>query len=214
MRNLMRIVISTSIVAGLSAGALADDKAKPAPPTPPAKPTPPPTPPKKDDKPAPPPTTPPAAQMPTPPAEVATMVKAMTGTWKCTGKVFMPGGEMPIKSTMKTRFALDKFWSQSSYAETKKKGYKFEAYRTFDGKKWHDITIDNMGGHSITSSDGPKDGKTVWTGTAADPMMGEHMVKHTEEPVGTTGKEMHVFGEYSMDKGKTWTKGYDASCKK
>jgi hypothetical protein len=213
MRNFLRIVISMSIVAGFSAGAVAQP-AKPAPPTPPTKPTPPPTPPKKDDKPAPP--APPTAQpaMPTPPAEVAAMVKANTGTWKCTGKVFMPGApEMEIKATMKTKFALDNFYAQMSFAETKKKGYKFESYRTFDGKKWHEITVDNMGGSAVSSSDGPKDGKTMWAGNARDPMMGEHMVKEYEE-AGATPKEMKVWGEYSMDKGKTWTKGYEASCKK
>jgi len=212
MRNLMKIVISMSIVLGLAVGASAQP-AKPAPPPPP--------PVKKDEKkapPTPPPTTPapPAAPaMPTASAEVAALVKANTGTWKCTGKAMMPDGtSMDMKATMKAKFALDKFWAQMSFAETKKNGYKFESYRTFDGKKWHDVTIDNMGGHSVTTSDGPKDGKTVWAGTSRDPMMGEHMVKHTEEPVGTTGKELKVYGDYSMDKGKTWTKGYEAVCKK
>jgi hypothetical protein len=187
----------------------------------PAKPAPPPPPPvKKDEKKAPPPppeTPPPAAQpaMPTPSAEVAAAVKANTGTWKCTGKVMMPDGtSMDMKATMKAKFALDRFWAQMSFAETKKNGYKFESYRTFDGKKWHDITVDNMGGSSVSSSDGPKDGKTTWTGTSRDPMMGEHQVKHHEEAVGTTGKEMKVWGEYSMDKGKTWKTGYEAVCKK
>lgn len=194
MRNLMRSLISMSIVAALAAGANAQP-AKPAPPPPP------------------PPTAPPA--MPTPSAEVAAMVKANTGTWKCIGKAMMPdGSSVDMKATMKAKFALDKFWAQMSFAETKKNGYKFESYRTFDGKKWHDVTVDNMGGSGVTWSDGPKDGKTMWQGTARDPMMGEHMVKHYEEAVGTTGKELKVWGEYSTDKGKTWAKGYEATCKK
>lgn len=214
MRNLMKIMISMSIVAGLAVGTSAQP-AKPAPPPPPVK---------KDEKkapPPPPPTTPappapPAAQpaMPTASAEVAAFVKANTGTWKCTGKTMMPDGTaMDIKATMKTKFALDKFWAQMSFAETKKNGYKFEAYRTFDGKKWHSLSVDSMGGSEQTSTDGPKDGKLVWSGTSRG-MMGDHLVRHTEEAVGTTGKEMKVWGEYSMDKGKTWAKGYDAVCKK
>ncbi|HUQ01286.1 MAG TPA: hypothetical protein VM261_02270 [Kofleriaceae bacterium] len=212
----MKLVISMSIVAGLGAVAAAQP-AKPAPPPPPAekkapppaKPTPPPAPPVTQPAP------PAAPAMPAPSAEVAAVVKANTGTWKCTGKAMMPDGTaMDMKATMKAKFALDKFWAQMSFAETKKNGYKFESYRTFDGKKWHDITVDNMGGHSVSTSDGPKDGKTTWTGVSRDPMMGEHAVKHHEEAVGTTGKEMKVWGEYSMDKGKTWTKGYEAACKK
>lgn len=213
MRNLMRIAISMSITAGLAVGASAQP-AKPAPPPPP--------PAKKDEKKAPPPpppqpAPPPTAQpaMPTPPAEVAALVKAATGTWKCAGKAFMPdGNSFDMKATMKTKFALDKFWAQMSFNETKKNGFKFEGYRTFDGKKWHGVNVNNMGGTEVTWSDGPKDGKTVWQGTARDPMMGEHMVKHYEEPVGTAGKEMKVWGEWSTDKGKTWAKGYEATCKK
>jgi len=210
MRNLMRIAISMSIIAGFAGAAVAQPK--PAPPTPPTKPTPP-TPPVKAPPPAPP-TPPTAPAMPTPSAEVAAFVKANTGTWKCTGKTMMPDGtSMDIKATMKTKFALDKFWANMTFAETKKNGYKFEAYRTFDGKKWHSISADNMGGSDMTSSDGPKDGKIVWSGSSRS-SMGDTLVRHTEEAVGTTGKEMKVYGEYSMDKGKTWAKGYDAVCKK
>lgn len=205
MRNLMRIMLSTSLVAGLAAGAVAQ----------PAKPAPPPA--KTDSKPAPPPTTvkpePPAAMTPpAPSAEVAAYVKANAGAWKCTGKMFMPDGSAAdMKATIKTKFALDKFWAQISFAETKKNGFKFEAYRTFDGKKWHSVMTDNWGSQEVSWSDGPKDGKTVWQATSRS-AMGEAKGRHHEELLNP--KEMKMWGEYSMDKGKTWMKAYEASCKK
>jgi hypothetical protein len=220
MRNLMQIVISMSIVAGLGTVAAAQP-AKPVPPPPPAeKKAPPPakpptTPPAKPTPPTPaPPVTQPATPpaMPTPPAEVAAFVKANTGTWKCTGKTFMPDGtSMDMKATMKTKFALDNFWAQTTFAETKKKGYKFESYRTFDGKKWHGVMTDNMGGQEVSWSDGPKENKVTWEATSRS-MMGDAKSRHYEEMAGP--KELKMWGEYSMDKGKTYTKMYEATCKK
>src|SRR5687768_1513275 len=104
MHNFIRIAITLSMVGGLTGAALAgDDKA--------AKPAPPPA-----DK------APPAAmQPPKAPVEVGAAVKAAAGTWKCQGSAFAPDGTaMPMKATMKTKVALDGFWAQTSFAETKR----------------------------------------------------------------------------------------------
>jgi hypothetical protein len=125
--------------------------------------------------------------------------------------VFAPDGSaQPMKATMKTKVALDNFWAQTTFAETKKGGYKFESYRTFDGKKWHGVMVDNMGGSEVSTSDGPKENKVVWESMSRGPM-GEAKSRHHEEMVG---KELKMWGEWSMDKGKTWVKGYEATCKK
>lgn len=233
MRNCVRMMISISVVAGLASAALAgDDKAKPAPapaakpaPAPAARPAPAPAPPVKPGpgvKPAPvppgkdaakpaPPAPPAPPVMPTASPEVAAAVKAWTGTWKCNGQAFMPDGSAaPMKATLKTKFALDKFWAQTSFSELKKNGYKFESYRTFDGKKWHSVMVDNMGAQEVTWSEGPKEGKSTWEGSSRS-FMGDTKVRHFEE---AAGKEMKMWGEFSMDKGKTWTKGYEATCKR
>ena len=214
MRKFIRIAITMSMLAGLAGTAVAgDDKAKAPTPAPAAvkAPTPAPT----GGKPAPAPTpTPapaadkaaPAAQMapPAPPAEIAAAAKAMAGTWKCNGSMMMPDGtSAPMKATMKTKIALDKFWAQTSFAETKKNGFKFESYRTFDGKKWHGVQVDNMGGQEVSWSDGPKENKTVWETTSRS-AMGEAKARHYEEVVG---KEIKMWGEYSMDKGKNVRQG-------
>lgn len=210
MRNYIRIAFTMSLLAGFAGSAVAgDDKAKaPTPaakaPTPAAKPAP--APPAGDKAQAP-------MQMPTAPAEVAAAVKAMAGTWRCQGSTFMPDGTAtPIKATMKTKIALDKFWAQVSFVETgKKNGYKFESYRTFDGKKWHGLMVDNMGGSEVSTSDGPKENKVIWEGSGRS-AMGEAKARHHEELL--SAREVKMWGEWSMDKGKTWVKGYDATCKK
>jgi hypothetical protein len=100
---------------------------------------------------------------------------------------------------------------QTTFTETaKKQGYKFESYRTFDGKKWHGLMVDNMGGSEVSMSDGPKENHVMWEGTGRS-SMGEAKSRHHEE---MAGKELKMWGEWSMDKGKTWVKGYEATCKK
>jgi hypothetical protein len=229
MRKFVQTTLVFSMVAGLACAAAAQDKpaAKPAPtpaapkpavpaaPTPtaikPATPTPAPgVKPAPTDK-APTQPQPPVMGAPKAPVEIADYVKAATGTWRCTGKTFMPDGtSMDMKATMKAKFSLDKFWAQTSYAELKKNGYKFESFRTFDGKKWHSVMMDNWGGQEVGTSDGPKEGKVVWE-VMSRSAMGDGRGRHYEEMVG---KEMKMWGEYSMDKGKTWAKAYEASCKK
>ncbi|HVK74337.1 MAG TPA: hypothetical protein VM734_13495 [Kofleriaceae bacterium] len=215
--------------------AKADPKAPPAPPAKPdaAKPVAAPTPVKADAaKPAPTPTPVKAdpkvpvvaekaakpAELPVPvaPTELADAGKALAGTWKCKGQGFAPDGTAaPMAATMKLKLdtTLDKFWIRGNFAETgKKKGaYKFENFTTFDpaSKKWTRVMVDNMGGVETMTSDGPKDGKTTWEGTSRS-SMGTGKARHYEE---TAGKEVKMWGEWSVD-GKTWTKGYEAVCKK
>lgn len=174
--------------------------AKPATPAPAAKPA---IPPAKDAKPMGP---------PAPPAELAAMFKSMQGNWKCIGKAMTPGGEMPMTATFKSKMDLDKWWIMSSFAETGRKGgYKFSAYTGYDGKVWSRVMVDNMGGASRVETAGPKDNKLTWEGTNWS-MMGTIKVRDHEEMVSP--KEQKMWGEMSMDNGKTWTKGYESTCKK
>jgi hypothetical protein len=181
--------------------------AKPAPPTPTAP---------AQSKPAvmPQPPAAPAPMVPATPApEIAALGKASAGTWKCKGSMMMPTGQsMPLVSKMSTKLDLNGFWLKTSYAEAGKSGFKFDSMTTFNTatKTWHRMMASNMGSFETTSSEGPKDGKAVWTGTS-NSAMGEAMARHYEE---TVGKEFKMWGEYSQDKGKTWMKAYEASCTK
>jgi len=239
MRKL-RTTIAMVAMMGLATGvALAQTPPKPATPAPapakPATPAPAPTPPKADPAKGAPGTPPkpadkapatdanakkePApAEMPAPkpPQEVLDATKASTGTWRCKGTVWMPDGtSRPTAGTIKNKADLDKFWIQMSFAETgpAKVKYKFTAYRTFDtaSKKWTEVSVDNMGGYSVSTSDGPKDNVIAWEGTAHG--MGMTMKSKGNETL-VSAKEIKMAGQASMDGGKTWVNSYDVDCKK
>lgn len=193
---------------------------KPAP-APAAKPVPAPNPaPAKDAKPtagapavAPTKAEPPA--MPKPPAEIATVLKSLQGTWRCTGT--MPGEDgqpVAMKSTNKTKADLDGWWIQDTYDGTMGKAkFKFVAYTTYDAgsKKWRRLFVDNMGGQMIGTSDGLKDGKLDFNLDSMGPMGSSQFRDHTEI---VDAKNYKAWGEISTDKGKKWDKVYEMTCKK
>lgn len=188
MKNFARISLSLVTLAGLAGLAIAGDGDAKVPP-------------------------PPAATMPKPPADITAVAKVMTGTWKCTGTaVGMDGKEAPAKGTFKNKSDLDGWWITSSFTETKKGGYKFTSFSSFDEKtrKWTKSMFDNMGGRETTESTGMKDNKVLWTGSASGPM-GAMQSRHTEDIVSP--KEVKMSGEFSAD-GKAWMKAYDMVCKK
>jgi hypothetical protein len=152
------------------------------------------------------------AAMPKAPAELTTVAKAMNGTWKCTGTAMdmAAGKEVPTKATIKNKADLDGWWIVSTFAETKKGGFKFTQLTSFDGTKWSRTMFDNMGGKETAESTGIKDQKMVWEGSSTS-SMGTMKSRHTEEVKGP--KEVHMSGEYSQD-GKAWMKAYDVTCKK
>ena len=208
MTKVTQIALVLSLV-GMSGSAMAgDDKKAPAP-APADKKAPPPAPADKKAPPA------PAMVMPKVPQEVTDMLKGATGTFKCTGKDFMPDGTAAdMTATMNMKADLDGFWVHESFAaKMGKDTYKFEAYMTYDAgmKKWRRVQVDNMGGQS--------------TGMAAMTGMKMDMDMDSYGPMGNgkfrdhyDGSDMkagaHSWGEASMDGGKTFTKVYDMVCKK
>lgn len=194
MNKLTRISLSVFAVAALAGVALAGpgDKTNPPPTT--------------GDK-------TPTAAAPKPPEQVTTAAKAMTGTWKCTGQAMdMATNKMgPTKATIKSKADLDGWWITTSFAETKKGGFKFTEMSSFDGTKWTRDMFDNMGGHETATSTGMTDNKMAWEGTSTS-AMGSAKSRHNEEV--KSAKEVHMTGEYSMDGGKTYNQVYDLTCKK
>lgn len=150
--------------------------------------------------------------MPTAPTEVAAMAKT-AGNLRCTGLGFSPMGEMKMVATVKNKLDLDKWWLHTSFAETGGTKFKFEAFTTYDAasKKWTRVMVDNFGSHEVSTSDGVKDNKIVWEGTTKS-AMGTMAGRHHEDM--TNPKETKMWGEYSMDKGKTYMKAYEMTCKR
>jgi hypothetical protein len=155
---------------------------------------------------------PPVPAMPPAPAEIAAMAKA-AGNWRCTGISMNPAGEMKLVATIKNKLDMDKWWVRTSFAETGGGKFKFESFTTYDAasKKWHRVMVDNMGGQETGTSDGAKDGKAQWD-TSSRSVMGSAIARHYEDM--TNPKELKMWGEYSTDKGKSWMKAYDATCKR
>lgn len=154
--------------------------------------------------------------MPGPAPEIAAMAKEVGGTWKCTGKMMMPdGSEQPAKATITNKLnkGLGGFWIDTTFVQPGKNGFAFNAYTTYNtsAKTWHRVHVDSMGGQEVTTSEGPKDNKVLWSGTATG-MMGTASSRHYEEMLGK--KEVKMWGEYSMDKGKSWMKAYEVTCKR
>jgi len=164
-----------------------------------------------------------AMEMPKPPKEVDDLLKQTSGTWKCTGQAFMDasGKAMDTKAVVTNRADLDKWFMATNFTATMgKETYKFTGYTTFNEteKKWYRVMVDNMGSIETNTSAGATAGKMVWEGESrmSNPMgMPSNVMKsrHTEE-FNDKDKTLHMFGEASMDNGKTWMKAYDATCKK
>ena len=210
MKTFSSVVIATLTMVGMATA-----QPKPADPKAPAAPAKgaPATPAKADSKAAPPAVAPMAA--PTPAPEIKEMLKSMSGTWKCTGQATMSMDPMgPMKATMKSKADLDGFWVQDTFEATMgKTKFKFTSFTTFDSasKKWRRVMVDNMGSQQIGTSDGLKDGKMTFN---MDTMGGGMSMMFKDSMDMTDPKNVKASGEMSMDKGKTWNKVYEMSCKK
>jgi hypothetical protein len=70
-----------------------------------------------------------------------------------------------------------------------------------------------MGAWGWSSSSGPAaDGKTTWEGETN--MMGMKMKTREFETWVTPNKEIKIWGEASMDNGKSWQPTFEMTCKK
>lgn len=151
-----------------------------------------------------------------PPQEIADMAKMATGTWKCKGQGMDHTMKMAdMTATMKMKSELNGWWMHGSFdAKMGKEPFAFESYTTIDpnSKKMHRVMVEVGGGYSTGDSDGMKDNKVEWMLTTHS-AMGEGMFKDHED-LSDMKAGGHFWGEMSMDKGKTWTKVYDMTCKK
>jgi hypothetical protein len=151
------------------------------------------------------------------PAEIAAMAKHMAGTWRCKGQGVGPDMKMTdMTGTMRAgKLDMENWWIHDTFDSTMAKSkYHFDSYTTFDPttKKWHRVMIETGGGYSQGDSSGMEGGKLDWELTARGPM-GEALFRdHLDASDPKTG--VKVWGEASMDKGKSWTKVYEMSCKK
>jgi hypothetical protein len=152
------------------------------------------------------------------PTEIADMAKQMTGTLKCKGQAL--GHDMKTMVDMAGTFKggkleSDNWWVHETYDSAMgKEKYHFDSYVTYDAgsKKWHRVMIETGGGYSTGDSSGMTGGKLDWDMTSNSPM-GQAMFRdHIDASDAKAG--VKTWGEFSIDKGKTWTKVYEQTCKK
>jgi hypothetical protein len=151
-----------------------------------------------------------------PPAELADMAKAASGTWHCKGQGMdhtMKMADMTGTFTMK--LDVDNWWMHGSFSSKMgKEPFHFESFTTFDpaAKKWKRVMVESGGGWSSGESAGLKDGKIDWD-LGMHSAMGDAMFRDHEDMTDAKAG-VKMWGEFSMDKGKTWTKVYEMACKK
>jgi len=163
-----------------------------------------------------------SAEKPAPPKPSPLLTQAFkdaSGTWSCTGSMDnpqAPGTQVKTKSEMKIAPVADGFayagaWKAEKNAAmpTGAKGtmqWGFDASRN----KLVEIGFDNMGSTWQGTSDGEKDGKTVWTEEGV--MMGQPMKSRTT--VTRKGpKEITILTEVESKPG-AWQKLGEDNCKK
>ena len=151
-----------------------------------------------------------------PPAELAAMAKMTSGTWTCKGQGMDHTQKMvDMTATMKMKLDVANWWMHATFeSKMGKEPFQFESFTTFDptSKKWKRVMVESGGGWSTGESDGMKDNKVDWNLTSHS-MMGEVMFRDHED-MSDQKAGVKQWGEFSMDKGKTWTKVYELTCKK
>lgn len=163
------------------------------------------------------PATPAKVEMPKPPAEIAAAAKAMA-RMTCKGTGMSPADMQmaDVTGTATAKTDLDGWWIRQDLTMKVGKGkamttMKMTRFMTYDAKaaKWKVIDLDNSGGTDVGSAD-MKDGKFEMQADMTSPM-GAGMFKDHGDM--SDKKNIKMWGEMSMDKGKTWNKVYEVTCK-
>jgi uncharacterized protein DUF1579 len=134
------------------------------------------------------------------------------GSVKCTGKTYASpfGPEHATRLSMTSKPELDGFWivargAEQKTAENPNPGKFVGAYGYDSGKKkFIAMGYDNAGGHFMETSDGPADGKIVYTGTFT--------LNGNDTPVRDTITPTTHVGEIQV--GGDWKKLDEETCTK
>ena len=142
------------------------------------------------------------------PNELLALGKSVTGVWKCKGEMHDGKALVAVTATNKVKLELDKWWIAETLEVKGGAAIKVLTYTTYDAtaKKWRRVALDSTGGQMVGTADATA---TVFN---LDMMGGGQFRDHTDPIDPKAG--LHMWGEISKDKGKSWTKVYDLVCKK
>jgi hypothetical protein len=156
-----------------------------------------------------------------PAPEIAEAAKVMAGSYTCKGVDMNPdGSSRPATSKMKISLELGGYYILVDLAEQKSKDnatpLAAKMYRTYDTttKRWINTLLASAPGGPVTmtTTDKMGVGPVTWTGSGT--IMGQAFTERSHEDPDPATKSVHVWGEFSMDGGKTFQKDYDVTCKK
>jgi hypothetical protein len=152
-----------------------------------------------------------------PPAELAATAKMAGGTWHCKGQGMDHTMKMvDTTATMTVKLDVNNWWLHGTFeSRMGKEPFRFESFSTFDPKtkKWSRVMVESGGNWASGESAGMKDNKVDWELTTHSAMMGDGMFRDHED-MSDAKAGVKLWGEFSPDKGKTWTKIYELTCKK
>jgi hypothetical protein len=159
----------------------------------------------------------PPATARTVPVELIDMAKASAGTWKCKGEALEDGSKVAITAVNKVKADLDKWWiAESMELKGMKTGVlKMSTFTTFDAasKKWRRIAMNNFGEQMVGTADAtPVNAPSVFNLDVLGPTGAMQFRDHADPSDPKAG--LKVWGEVSNNKGKSWTKVYEMTCKK
>ncbi|HSK01719.1 MAG TPA: hypothetical protein VK932_10780 [Kofleriaceae bacterium] len=149
------------------------------------------------------------------PAEIAAMAKQLGGTWRCKGEEWDDkGARGALTATTTGKLDLNGWWLTEVMEAKGRMTFRMVMHTTYDptSKKWRRLAIMNDGGQMIGTSEGMKDNKMTWNLDVMGPMGAGLVRDHLD--MTDTKAGMKAWGEVSMDKGKTWLKMYEMTCKK
>jgi hypothetical protein len=161
------------------------------------------------------------AQKPAPPKPAPALVEAfkdMAGTWSCSGEMDnpqSPGTQVKTKSEMHITPVADGFAYTGMMRMEKNAampaGAKAVIHWAYDGgkNKLVELGSDNGGGSWQGTSDGQKEGTTVWIEDAA---MGGQSYKSRTTVTRKSPKEVTL--TYEMENKSAWQKMGEDTCKK
>jgi hypothetical protein len=152
------------------------------------------------------------------------MLKSVQGTWSCDGtRTGSDGKPEKIKMTMARKSDLDGFWIHDSISAgpVKTPDFRAEAFTTYDAtaKHWRRVWVMSEGG-AMTGTGGAmtgtgetmKDMKMDFTYEAVDSPNAGSFHEHID--ASDMHKGLHLTGEASTDKGKTWLQRFDVVCRR
>jgi hypothetical protein len=145
------------------------------------------------------------------------MLKSVQGTWSCDGTLTGPDGKpQKVKATMVRKGDLDGFWIHDSISvgPAKTPTFRIESFTTYDPmiKRWRRVEVSSEGAQMIGTADTMKDLKMDFTFDTVDASGAASLREHVD--ASDLRKGLHLTGELSRDKGKSWSPDYDMTCKR